>query len=475
MRYEPIPTALFALNRERLAKLLPPNSLVVLNANDIPPANGDGTLAMMPNSDLFYLSGVEQEQTILVLYPDADEEEHREILFVRQPTPELELWEGHKLAKDEARTVSGIKRVRWLSEFPRLFHRLMCECDHVFLNTNEHKRAVVEVQSRDARFIEEIRAKYPIHDYRRLAPLLHRLRAVKSEAEISLIRRACAITAAGFDRVLRFTRPGVLENEIEAEYAHEFIRQGSRFAYQPIIAAGPNACHLHYIRNSHRCAGGQLLLLDVAASYANYNADLTRTIPINGRFTPRQRRVYLAVLRILRHCVKGLIPGRKLKDWQKDAEQYTQKELVDLGLLTMAQIKKQNPDEPALKKYFMHGVGHPLGLDVHDVGITTEPLQPGWVMTVEPAIYIREEGFAVRLENNIWITEQGPVDLMANIPIEPDEIEERMKPTSRSLSDGNGNGNGKHKRAPRRAVARFKPGRVSTVRPRKAAGREFQL
>ncbi len=461
MRYEPIPAALFALNRERLAKLLPPNSLVALNANDIPPANADGTLAMLPNSDLFYLSGVEQEQTILVLYPDADEEEHREILFVRQPTPDLELWEGHKLTKDEARAVSGIKRVRWLSDFPRLFHRLMCECDHVFLNTNEHKRAVVEVQSREARFVAETIAKYPVHDYRRLAPLLHRLRSVKSEAELSLIRRACAITADGFERVLKFTRPGVFENEIEAEYAHEFIRQGGRFAYQPIIAAGANACHLHYVSNSHQCANGQLLLLDVAAAYANYNADLTRTIPVNGRFTPRQRRVYLAVLRILRHCIQGLTPGKKIKDWQKEAEQYTQKELVDLGLLTMAQIKKQDPDEPAFKKHFMHGVGHPLGLDVHDVGITTEPLQPGWVMTVEPAIYVPEEGFAVRLENNIWLTEQGPVDLMANVPIEPDEIEEHMKSAGKHHPNGNG-GNGKPKRGSRsRSAAAFKSGHIS--------------
>jgi len=448
MRYESIPSSLFTTNRERLAKLLPPNSLAVLNANDVSPTNADGSLGMMPNSDLFYLSGVEQEQTILVLYPDADEEEHREILFLRQPTPELELWEGHKFTKDEARAVTGIKRVRWLGDFPRLFHRLMCECDHVYLNSNEHKRAVVEVQSRDARFVAETRAKYPLHDYRRLAPFLHRLRAVKSEPELALIRRACKITRGGFERVLKFTRPGVLEAEVEAEFAHEFIRQGSRFAYQPIIAAGANACHLHYVSNCHQCDDGQLLLLDVGAAYANYNADMTRTIPVNGRFTPRQRRVYLAVLRILRQCIKGLSPGKKIKDWQKEAEQFTEKELVDLGLLTMAQIKK----------HFMHGVGHPLGLDVHDVGITTQPLQAGWVMTVEPAIYIPEEGFAVRLENNVWITEQGAVDLMADVPIEPDEIEERMKVVARSLPGGNG-GNGKLKHSSRRrASAIFKDG-----------------
>jgi Xaa-Pro aminopeptidase len=458
MRYEPIPSSLFTTNRERLGKLLPPNSLAVLNANDVSPTNADGSLGMMPNSDLFYLSGIEQEQTILLLYPDADEEEHREILFLRQPTPELELWEGHKFAKDEARGLSGIKRVRWLGEFPRLFHRLMCECEHIFLNSNEHKRAVVEVQSRDARFVAETVGKYPLHDYRRLAPLLHRLRAVKSEPELALIRRACEITRGGFERVLNFTRPGVLEAEIEAEFAHEFIRQGSRFAYQPIIAAGANACHLHYVSNCHQCGDGQLLLLDVGAAYANYNADMTRTIPVSGRFSPRQRKVYQAVLRILRQCIEGLIPGKKIKDWQKEAEQMMEKELVELGLLTMARIKKQDPDEPAFKKHFMHGVGHPLGLDVHDVGITTQPLQAGWVMTVEPAIYIPEEGFAVRLENNVWITERGPVDLMADVPIEPDEIEERMKGVARVSPDGNG-GNGKLKHASRRrAAAMFKDG-----------------
>src|SRR5215831_5205399 len=269
MRYEPIPSNLFIDNRARLAKLLPPNSLAVVNANDVPPTNADGTACVIPNSDLFYLTGVEQEQTILLLYPESDEEEHREILFVREPTEEMELWEGHKLTKEEARETSGIRRIRWLSEFPRLFHRLICECSCVFLNTNEHKRAVVDVESRDARFVVQTKAKYPLHTYQRLAPLLHKLRAVKSEAELTLIRRACRITADGFERVLRFTQPGVREAEIEAELAHEFIRQGGRFAYQPIIAAGANACNLHYVSNCHACSKGQLVLLDVAACYAN--------------------------------------------------------------------------------------------------------------------------------------------------------------------------------------------------------------
>lgn len=439
MRYAPINPGVFVENRARLKSLLLPNSLVVVNANDVLPTNGDGTLAMCPNSDMFYLTGVEQEQSILVLYPDADEEKHREILFLREPTAENELWEGHKLTRKEAQELTGIKQVLWLSEFPRLFHRLMCESEHVYLDSNEHKRAVIEVESRESRFVTDTRRRYPLHDYRRLAQLMHRLRAVKSDGELELLRTACEITQSGFERVLHFVKPGVLEREVEAEFAHEFIRRGSRFAYLPIIATGANACCLHYVANSNVCRKGELLLLDVAASYANYNADLTRTIPVSGQFTPRQKKVYSAVLRVLRQCIKGLKPGKKPRDWQKEAEQYIEKELVDLGLLSLRDIKQQDPDQPAFKKYFMHGVGHPLGLDVHDVGITTGPFQAGWVMTVEPGIYIREEKFAVRLENDVLITDKAPVDLMAHIPIEADEIEALMNARPKS---GNGGKNG---------------------------------
>jgi Xaa-Pro aminopeptidase len=434
MRYEPIDPQLFISNRERLKPLLLPNSLAIVNANDVLPMNGDGTLAMIPNSDLFHLTGVEQEQTILVLFPDADDEKHRELLFLREPTAENELWEGHKLTKKEARKISGIQRVHWLSEFPRLFHRLMCECEHVFLNNNEHHRAVIEVESREARFVADTMRRYPLHDYRRLSPLMNRLRAVKADLELALIRRACDITAKGFLRALKFTKPGVSETEIEAEYAHEFIRHGGRFAYLPIIATGLNACCLHYVANSATCGKNDLLLLDVAAAYANYNADLTRTIPVSGRFTRRQKQVYDAVLRVLRQCIKGLMPGKKTKDWQKEAEQFMERELVDLGLLTAKQTKKQDPENPAFKKYFMHGVGHPLGLDVHDIGLTVQPMQAGWVMTVEPAIYLREEGFAVRLEDNVLIAKNGPVDLMAHVPIEAGEIEALMTSGVKPLS-----------------------------------------
>lgn len=426
MRYEPIDPKLFVQNRERLKKMLLPNSLAVVNANDILPTNADGSLPLLPNTDLFHLSGVEQEQSILVLYPDADIEKHHELLFLRETNEELAIWEGHKLTKEEARKVSGIQQVHWLQDFPRLFHRLMCECEHVYLNTNEHKRAVVEVETREARFVADTLRRYPLHDYQRLARLMHRLRVGKNDLEVELIRKAAQITKRGFERVLRMLKPGVSETRIEAEFAYEFIRNGGRFAYTPIIASGKNANVLHYITNDQVCRKGDLLLLDVAANYANYNADMTRTIPVSGKFSRRQKQVYNAVLRVLRGSSAGLRAGQRWKEWQKEAEQMIEKECVDLGLLTTRDIKKQDPDRPAVKKYFMHGVGHPLGLDVHDLGLVTEPMQEGWVMTVEPAIYIPEEGFAVRLENDVIIRERGNVDLMADIPIEVEEIENAM-------------------------------------------------
>jgi Xaa-Pro aminopeptidase len=437
VRYEPIDPQFFVANRERLKRLLPRNSLAVVNANDVLPTNGDGSLAMIPNADLFYLTGIQQEQTIVVLCPDADDPKHREMLFLREPTAENKLWEGHKFTKEEARAITGIRQVHWLSEFFRLFHRLMCESEHVFLNSNEQHRAIIEVESREARFVADTLRRYPLHNYHRLAPLLHQLRVVKSKTEVALIRKACDLTAAGFSRVLKFTKPGVRETEVEAEFAHEFIRNGSQFAYLPIIGTGLNACCLHYIANSAMCHEGELLLLDVAASYANYNADMTRTIPVSGRFTRRQKKVYNSVLRVFRQCIAGLVPGKMTKDWQQEAEQMIEKELVDLGLLTVREIKQQDPDNPAFKKYFMHGVGHAIGLGVHDVIVAKQPIQAGWVMTVEPAIYIPEEGFAVRLENDVLVTEKGPVDLMEHIPIEADEIEELMNAQSK-LNSSNG-------------------------------------
>ncbi|MBN2505277.1 MAG: aminopeptidase P N-terminal domain-containing protein [Verrucomicrobia bacterium] len=427
MRHHPIDPQLFIANRERLVQQMRGRSLAVVNANDVLPTNADGTLVMQPNSDLFYLAGVEQEESILVLAPDAFDETQREMLFLREPNEHLKTWEGHKLSRDEATRISGIRQVRWLSEFRAEFHKLMCEMDRVYLNSNEHKRAVVEVETRDARFIRDVQARYPLHRYHRLAQLMHPLRAVKSETELGLIRHACGITRRAFLRVLKFVKPGVNECEVEAEFAHEFVRNRAKFAYNPIVAAGANACVLHYLQNDQPCRKGEVLLLDVAASYANYNSDLTRTIPVNGRFTRRQRQVYRAVLRILRAMIRATVPGKLHRDWQKEAEALTQEELLRLGLLTPRDVRGQDPAKPALKKYFMHGLGHVLGLDVHDVGFMEQPFAPGWVLTVEPGIYIPEEGFGVRLENNVVVTPDGPVDLMADIPIEPDEIEALMR------------------------------------------------
>ena len=426
MRHAPIDSKLFAANRDRLARLLLPNSVAAVNANDIPPTNADGSLLPVPNSDLFYLTGIEQEESILVLAPNAHDEKQREILFLREPNELLKIWEGHKHPKDEAQKISGIKTIKWLSEFPVIFRQLLCESEHVYLNTNEHKRAADTVETRDLRFIRETQAQYPLHQYHRLARLLHRLRVVKSEPEIELLKQSVAITEQGFRRLLKFVKPGINEVEAEAELAHEFTRHRARFAYNPIIASGANACILHYNHNDQPCKKGDLLLLDVAASYANYNADLTRTIPVSGRFTRRQKQIYQTVLRVLRASIAGATVGKLHRDWQKESQMMMNDELLSLGLLKKSDIKKQTEETPACRKYFMHGLGHPLGLDVHDVGFTTEPFAPGWVLTVEPGIYIPKEGFAVRLEDDILVTENGPVNLMASTPIEPDEIESLM-------------------------------------------------
>ena len=426
MRHAPIDSKLFVENRERLKKLLLPKSLAIVNANDVLPTNADGSLPLHPNSDLFHLTGIEQEESILLLAPDAHEPKHREILFLREPNEHLKIWEGHKHSKDEATKISGIKQVKWLAEFPVLFRQIMCELEHVYLNSNEHKRAVVEVETRDARFARECQAKFPLHTYHRLARLLHQIRVVKSDTEIALLQQAVDITEQGFRRLLKFVKPGVMEYEVEAELIHEFARNRAKFAYNPIIASGANACVLHYNQNNQPCRKGDLLLLDVAASYANYNADLTRTIPVSGRFTRRQKAVYNAVLRVMRASIKGATVGKLARDWLKESQAMMNEELLALGLLKKSDIKQQTEDEPACRKYFMHGLGHPLGLDVHDVGFTTEPFAPGWVLTVEPGIYLPKEGFGVRLENDIVVTPNGPVDLMAGTPVEVGEIEDLM-------------------------------------------------
>jgi len=426
MKAVPIPSALFTLNREQLVKKLPPRSLAVLNANDIMPTNADGSMGFAQNADLFYLTGINQEETVLLLAPDAFDPNHREILFIRESSEHLAIWEGHKLTKESAAKISGVKNIKWLAEFPAMFRALACELDNLYFNSNEHSRADVTVETRDSRFVTETKQKFPLHKYHRLAPLMHELRVVKSDFEINAIKAACDLTGRGFKRALKFVRPGVNEAEIEAVFAHEFIRHRGAFAYSPIIASGANNNILHYTQNDQICKKGDLLLLDVAAGLGNYMSDLTRTIPVNGKFSRRQRQVYSAVLRIFRAQVAACVPGKTTKDLRLECEERTAKECVDLGLLKMSDIKKQKPDAPAVKKYFMHGVSHSIGLDVHDVMKVDAKIAPGWVLTVEPAIYIPKEGFGVRIENTVLVTETGQHDLMANIPIEADEIEDLM-------------------------------------------------
>ncbi len=426
MKAVPLPAALFTLNRERLVQKLPPRSLAVLNANDIMPTNADGAMGHLQNADLFYLTGVHQEETILLLAPETFDPNQREILFIRQPNEQLTIWEGHKLTKEQAAAISGIKNVKWLAEFPPVFRSLMCELENVYLNSNEHQRAEVTVETRDSRFVRDCQKKFPLHKYHRLAPLMHELRVVKSQYEIDAIQAASDLTGKGFKRVLKFVKPGMNEAEIEAVFAHEFIRHKGAFAYPPIIASGANNNILHYTQNDQVCKKGDLLLLDVAAGLGNYMSDLTRTIPVSGKFMRRQKQVYNAVLRIFRAQVAACRPGKTMKDLRLECEEHTAKECVDLGLLKMSDLKKQSPDTPAVKRYFMHGVSHSIGLDVHDVMNTGAQIEPGWVLTVEPAIYLKEENFGVRLENTVVVTKNGPADLMAGIPIEVDEIEALM-------------------------------------------------
>lgn len=429
MRYLPIDPLLFVTNRQRLAALLKPRSLVVLNANDVLPTNADGTMAFRQNNDLFYLSGVDQEETRLVLFPDHPDPKLRVALFLRETSELIEIWEGHKLTKAEAEATTGIpqKSIYWTSQFEQIFGNMVFEAERVYLNTNEHTRATVDVQTRDARFIDWFRQHHPLHPLERLAPLMHGLRAIKQPQEVPLIQTAVDITDAMFRRLLGFVKPGVWEYEIEAEMMHEFLRHRSRgAAYSPIIASGPNACVLHYIDNSAQCQDGDMILLDLGAEYANYNADMTRSIPVNGRFTDRQRAVYNAVLRVMKEATQLLRPGNFWDDYHVEVGKIMESELIGLRLLDRHDVAKQHPDAPLYKKYFMHGTSHFLGLDVHDVGNKYRAMEPGMVFTVEPGIYIREEGLGIRLENNVLLTETGNTDLMANIPLEADEIEELM-------------------------------------------------
>ena len=427
MKYKRIPSSLFELNRRRFAELLKPAGMAIFNSNDIMPSNADGKMGFRQNNDLFYLSGIDQEESVLLLFPDAPENRFREILFLKETNENIAIWEGHKLTKEEGKEISGVSSIMWLSQLEATLYTLAPYAEHIYLNTNEHTRAVIEVETRDMRFIRWIKEKYPLHKYERSAPLMAALRAIKSDEEIEVMAEACRITEAGFRRVLKFVKPGVKEYEIEAEFIHEFIRSGSKgFAYEPIIASGLNSCVLHYTENNKVCKHGDILLLDVAAEYGNYNSDLTRAIPVNGRYTKRQREVYDAVLRAHYFAASILTVGNNWNDYQNEVGLFVQEELIKLGLLNAEEVKNQNKDLPLYKKYFMHGTSHFLGLDVHDVGDKYRKFEAGMVFTVEPGIYIREESLGIRIENNFLITEKGAVDLMKTIPIEAEEIEDLM-------------------------------------------------
>ena len=427
MRYASLAPELFIENRRRFRELLPSASLAIFQSNDVMPTNADGTMAFRQSNDLFYLSGVDQEESILVIFPDARLAQHREILFLKETSEHILIWEGYKLTKDEARTNSGIPTIMWLESFKSVLPALMNEAENVYLTSNEHTRAVVEVETRDARFIRSLQQQYPLHTYRRAARLLHQLRAIKSPEEIRVMRAACDITGKAFRRLLGFVKPGVWEFEIEAEIVHEFMRNRSRGpAYGSIVASGKNACVLHYTTNDNQCQDSEVILLDFGAEYANYAADLSRSIPVNGKFTPRQRQVYDAVLNVMDFAKTRLVPGTEIEAYHQAVGEHMEQQLIRLDLLNAADVKNQNPAAPLYKKYFMHGTSHYLGLDVHDVGYKYRAFEAGMVYTCEPGIYIPEEGLGIRLENDILLTTNGNEDLMANIPIQAEEIEALM-------------------------------------------------
>ena len=428
MKYLPINASLFITNRESFVKQMLEGALAVFNSNDIFPISADSTMPFQQHRDIFHLSGVDQEESILVLFPSASNPAHREILFLKETSELIAIWEGEKLTKSTAFEASGIKTVYWLQQFPVIFKQVMAECSAIYVNTNEHLRASTIVETREDRFIKTVKNDYPAHHILKSAPIMHRIRSIKHPIEIELMQTACNITEAGFRRLLGFVKPGVWEYEIEAELSHEFLRNRSKgFAYTPIIASGKNACVLHYIENNQQCKDGDVILLDVAAEYANYSSDLTRCVPVNGRFTRRQKDVYNAVLHVKKEAEKLLLPGVFMADYHKTVGLLMEEQLVKLQLISLDDIKNQKADWPAYKKYFMHGTSHFIGLDTHDVGLWHEPIKAGMVFTCEPGIYIPEEGLGIRLEDDLLVQKTGaPFNLMGNIPLEAEAIEDLM-------------------------------------------------
>ena len=428
MKYDLIDHNLFIKNRKNFASAMQSNSLAVFNSNDIYPVSADSTLPFAQHRDIFYLSGVDQEESILVLFPDCPNPKNREILFLKETNEHIAVWEGEKLTKEKAFETSGIKTVYWLQDMEKVMFELMTQSETMYINTNEHYRASVETETREDRFIKWLKDKYPAHNVAKSNSILQRLRSVKDQIELDLMQNACDITEKGVRRILDYVKPGVWEYNIEAEFMHEFLNNRSKgFAYTPIIAAGNNANVLHYIENNQQCKAGDLILMDVGAEYANYSSDLTRTIPVSGKFTDRQKAVYNAVNRVKNDATKLLVPGTLWAEYHVEVGKLMTSELLGLGLIDKADVQNENPDWPAYKKYFMHGTSHHIGLDTHDYGLLHEPMQANQVFTVEPGIYIPDEGFGIRLEDDVVVQETGaPFNLMRNIPIEAEEIEDIM-------------------------------------------------
>jgi len=405
-----------------------PKSIAVFNSNDLFTTGADSTIPFEQSSDLLYLCGADQEESILLLFPDAIDKDHREILFLTETNEHIAIWYGEKYSKEEAKKVSGIKTIYWLSEFKKVFFDLMTEAESVYFNTNEHYRQAVEIETREDRFIKQCKSDFPAHKWEKSNQILQDIRGVKEPEEIEIIQTACDITNKGFRRVLPFIKPGVMEFEIEAEFMHEFLRNRSKgFAYTPIIGSGYSACVLHYIENNKECKDGDLLLMDVGAEYANYSSDMTRTIPVNGKFTKRQRAIYDAVLRVKDEATKMLAPGTLWAEYHKEVGKVMTSELLGLGLIDKKDVQNEDPNWPAYKKYFMHGTSHHIGLDTHDYGALKTPMKAGMVFTVEPGIYIPDENLGLRIEDDVVIQEKGePFNLMRDIPILADEIEDLM-------------------------------------------------
>ena len=428
MKYNALPSSFYCNTRQAFINKLNASSLAIFNSNDIYPIGADSTLPFEQHRDIFYLSGIDQEESILILFPDALEEKHREILFIRKTDEHIAIWEGAKLTKIQAEKISGIETIYWLEDFTKIFQKLSTQCETFYFNTNEHYRQAVETQTREDRFILWCKNQYPAHSTAKSNPILQQLRSVKTDQEIKQLQIACNITEKGIRRLLSFLKPGVWEYELEAELIHEFIRNRSKgFAYEPIIGSGPNANILHYTSNNQQCKAGELVLLDVAAEYGNYSADLTRTLPVSGTFSKRQKSVYNAVLKVKNEATKLLTPGILWDEFHKEVGKLMTSELLNLGLLDKADIQNEKPENPAYKKYFMHGTSHHLGLNTHDYGLLHLPIEKNMVFTVEPGIYIPEEGFGIRLEDDLVIQKSGdPINLMKNIPIEIEEIENYM-------------------------------------------------